>query len=79
MGILLPHKQEEAYSVLRMSNGMGFFIGFGSALFFNTHIQLWVALGLIVFTFIGFSILTITTQTKRQLFPCCFSNVNNNN
>ena len=75
VGILLPHKQEEAYSVLRMSSGVGYAIGYGLALFFNTQIQLWVALGLIIFTIIGFSILTIT-QTKRQLFHRCFKNVN---
>ena len=69
MGILLPNKQKEAYTVLRMSNGVGVFIGFGAALFLYTEIQLGIALGLIVFTFIGFFMLAITTWTKRNLFP----------
>ena len=66
MGILLPNKQKEAYTVLRMSNGAGVFIGFGAALFLYTEIQLMIALGLIVFTFIGFFMLAITTW---NLFP----------
>ena len=67
MGTLLPNKQKEAYIVLRMSNGVGVFIGFGAALFLYSYNQLLIALGLIVFTFIGFFVLAITSWTKRKL------------
>ena len=68
MGTLLPNKQKEAYIVLRMSNGVGIVIGFGAALFSYSYIQLLIALGLIVFTFIVFFCVGNYVMDKKKAF-----------
>ena len=57
VGILLPNKQEAAYSVLRMVSAVGFTIGFLFAIFLESQIQLWVAIGLIIIMFLTYTIL----------------------
>lgn len=73
VGILLPHNQEAAYSVLRMVLAVGFTMGFLFAIFLETQIQLWVAIGLIIVMFLTYTILIFKTLKKSQFLPCCIT------
>ena len=73
-GSLFPHKQEAAFSALRMGLGVGFIIGFVSALFLSIEVQYYIGMTFLLIIIVTSSILFFTTQTKEQLCPCCVSN-----
>ena len=65
VGIFFPQKQEEAYSVLYIGIGVGYLIGFLSAIFFDTEIHLWFILSLITITFITYTTLILKTKKLK--------------
>ena len=73
-GSLFPHKQEAAFSALRMGLGLGSIIAFVSALFLSIDVQYYIEMTFLLIIIVTSSILFFTTQTKEQLCPCCVSN-----
>ena len=72
-GVLFSDRKEAAFSVNRVWFTIGFFVGFLATLLFPFRVVLWIVFADAALNCFTYFILTLKTQTREQLLPCCFS------
>ena len=71
--MLFPDRKEAAFSVNRVWYSVGFLSGFLLTLLFPFRVVLWIVFATAALNCFTYFILTLKTQTREQLLPCCFS------
>ena len=72
VGILFPTKKVTAFTVVRMSLGVGYLLGVLVPLFAEIEVSFWIEVSFIVIGLISYSVLLFTTHNREQLFPLCY-------
>lgn len=75
VGLLFPQQKEPAYAAIRMGFALGYILGFLVPLFATFSTNLWIEVGLLLISLSTYSLLYFKTQTKEQMFPCCYRNI----
>ncbi|XP_011409961.1 PREDICTED: protein unc-93 homolog A-like [Amphimedon queenslandica] len=77
VGILFPKNKVPAFTVIRMSLGVGYTAGFAVPLLAPIAVSFWIANSLIVVSVVSYSILVFITHSREQLFPLCYRKKSN--